>query len=90
MSRSYKKTPIFTVCDVRHGAQKKWKVHCNKKFRRNISIESDMPSGTKYKKIFQTIWDSPSDGKYWRGNPRRQNCLFKDQNLRLNSKDMRK
>jgi hypothetical protein len=90
MSRSFKKTPIFPVCQCEAGYQKRWKKQCNRRFRRNVPKDTDIANGTDYRKIFQTIWDSPSDGKSWRGHPRRQNCFYQDQNARLTKRDMRK
>jgi hypothetical protein len=67
MSRSHKKTSIFNIGRLQAGEQKKWKKQCNRYLRHNLP-EKDIPDGTKYKKIHQTIWDSPSDGKAWCGD----------------------
>ena len=59
MSRSKRKTPILKVADARPGSMKAWKKLCNKKFRRNVSVEMDIPPVKKH----SDVWGSPSDGK---------------------------
>jgi hypothetical protein len=68
MSRSRRKNPIRTVCGCTPHEMKNWKKSCNRRMRRNISVEEDIGNGSTYKKI-NDIWDSPSDGKYRMDDP---------------------
>lgn len=62
MSRSRKKTPIFPVCTHNHNAMKKWKKVCNQSIRR-VDMD-DIGNGNSYRKV-NSIWSSPSDGKFY-------------------------
>lgn len=63
MSRSRKKQPYFSCAD-RSKVMKKWKTFCNRSVRKNPS--EDVKA---YKKLHD-VWQSPSDGKYYRDGPK--------------------
>lgn len=64
MSRSHKKTPIFSACGYKTGAMKKWKTHVNRLIRR-VPIDQELGNYSYVRRI-NDIWGSPSDGKMWR------------------------
>lgn len=65
MSRSYKKTPISTICGCK--SQKKGKVCCNKYFRRISKIKLLQDKDPLfYKNEALNQWELGGDGKiYW-------------------------
>lgn len=63
MSKSYRKHPIVSVCTIREREVKEWKTKCSRQLRRSIRHMEELPQGTIYRKLHDTEWDSPRDGK---------------------------
>jgi hypothetical protein len=79
MSRSFKKTPIFswTKLGDDRSNKKEWKKAYNRKFRRTTSTDQDIANGGQYRILSANIINSPHEHKCWNGD-------------RVTKKDMRK
>lgn len=83
MSRSYKKSPVHTVCIVRAGDMKSWKQNCNRKLRRQCKA---MLSSVEWEYInfpnkhdVGNLWTSPCDGymSYWTDPPEKEDYSYR-------------
>ncbi len=69
MSRSFKKNPIIRiVLNVKGESMRFAKKKANKKCRKMIKENEDIPSGSFYRRM-DNRWDWPDDGKQWYDEP---------------------
>jgi hypothetical protein len=67
MTKSFKKTPIHKVCNVRAGEEKKAKQKKNRVIRRHLNKLEEPVDLTYHDKLID-LWSMPSDGKTYFGN----------------------